>query len=137
MLTTRITRLFGIRHPVVQSGMRWLARAELAAAVSEGGGLGLLSAHTFENGAALRSEIERTRMLTARPFGVNLTLLAGAKFDYPGYIHAIVESGVPVVETSGSNPSEVIAQFKAAGVRVIHKCTAVKHAAKAPPPVRT
>ena len=131
MLATRITRLFGIRHPVVQSGMRWLARAELVAAVSEGGGLGLLSAHTFDDGAALRAEIARTRTLTARPFGVNLTLLTGAKFDYPGYLRAIIESEVPVVETSGSNPSEVIAQLKAAGVRVIHKCTAVKHAAKA------
>jgi nitronate monooxygenase len=131
MLSTRFTRLFGIRHPVVQSGMRWLSRAELVAAVSEAGGLGLLSAHTFADGAALRAEIARTRERTANPFGVNLTLLPGARFDYEGYIQAVLACGVPVVETSGSNPSEVIARLKAGGVRVIHKCTAVKHAAKA------
>lgn len=131
MLVTRITQLLGIRHPIVQSGMRWLSRAELVAAVSEAGALGLLSAHTFKDGPALQAEIERTRALTAQPFGVNLTLLMGASFDYDGYIRAIVDSRVPVVETSGSNPSDVIARLKSAGVRVIHKCTAVKHAAKA------
>ena len=131
MLSTRFTRLFGIRHPVVQSGMRWLARAELVAAVADAGGLGLLSAHTFADGAALRAEIERTRGLTGQPFGVNLTLLPGARFDYDGYVRAVLACGVSVVETSGSNPSAVIAQLKAGGVRVIHKCTAVKHAAKA------
>lgn len=131
MLVTRITQLLGIRHPIVQSGMRWLSRAELVAAVSEAGALGLLSAHTFKDGPALQAEIERTRALTAQPFGVNLTLLVGAPFDYDGYIRAIIDSRVPVVETSGSNPSDVIARLKSAGVRVIHKCTAVKHAAKA------
>lgn len=131
MLSTRLTRLLGIRHPVVQSGMRWLARAELTAAVSNAGALGLLSAHTFDGGNALRGEIERTRRLTREPFGVNLTLLPGAPFDYDGYVQAVLDTGVPVVETSGSNPSAVIATLKAAGVRVIHKCTAIKHAAKA------
>jgi len=131
MLHTRFTHLFGVRHPIVQSGMRWLARAELVAAVAEAGGLGLLSAHSCADGAALRAEIERTRALTSQPFGVNLTLLPGARFDFDGYIQAVLDCGVPAVETSGSNPSAVIARLKAGGVRVLHKCTAVKHAAKA------
>jgi NADH:quinone reductase (non-electrogenic) len=131
MLSTRLTRLLQIRHPVVQSGMRWLARAELVAAVSNAGGLGLLSAHTQEGGSALRAEIERTRALTKAPFGVNITLLPGAPFDYDGYVQAVIDLRVPVVETSGSNPVAVITRLKQAGVTVIHKCTAVKHAAKA------
>lgn len=132
MLQNRITRLFGIRHPIVQGGMRWVARAPLVAAVGNAGGIGFLSAHTQPSADDLRREIDQVRALSDRPFGVNLTVLPNASgFDYDGYVKAICESGVRFVETAGSNPAKYIGLFKEAGVAVIHKCVAVRHALKA------
>jgi NAD(P)H-dependent flavin oxidoreductase YrpB (nitropropane dioxygenase family) len=131
-LTTRLTEILGIEHPIVQGGMQWVARAELAAAVSNAGGLGILSALTQPTPDALVDEISRCRGLTDRPFGVNLTILPSiTPRPYAAYRDAIIESGVTIVETAGANPSEHMPFFKAAGVRVIHKCTSVRHAKRA------
>jgi nitronate monooxygenase len=128
----RITDLLGIDYPIIQGGMRWVARAELAAAVGNAGGLGFISAHTHASADALAREIDQVRALSDKPFGVNLTLLgSNAGLDYDGYVRTIIERGVPVVETAGSNPAKYIATFKASGVKVIHKCVAVRHALKA------
>jgi len=132
MLRTRITELLGIDYPIIQGGMRWVARAELAAAVSNAGGIGFISAHTQPTAAALAEEIRRTRALTQRPFGVNLTILPSlAGLDYDGYVAAIIESGVAVVETAGANPAKYIERLKRAGVKIVHKATAVRYALKA------
>jgi NADH:quinone reductase (non-electrogenic) len=132
MIRTRITELFGIRHPIVQGGMQWVGRAELVAAVSEAGGIGFLTALTQPSPEALAREIERVRELTAKPFGVNLTILPTLKpIDYGAYVDAIIESGVRFVETAGNNPGPHIEKFGANGVRVVHKCTTVRHAIKA------
>ncbi len=131
-LTTRVTQLLGIEHPVVQGGMMWVGRAELVAAVSNAGGLGILTALTQPSPDALRREIDRVRTLTDRPFAVNLTILpAVTPPPYALYRNAIIESGVRIVETAGANPAEHVAQFKAHGITVIHKCTAVRHALSA------
>ena len=131
-MRTRITDLLGVRYPVVQSGMRWVSRAELAAAVSNAGGLGVLSAHTQPDAQALRREIERTRALTALPFGVNLTLLAAnAGVDIDGFVRVVVEERIPVVETAGGSPAKYLGALKTAGVKVLHKATSVRHALKA------
>jgi nitronate monooxygenase len=122
MLRTRITELLGIRHPIVQGGMRGLGLAPLAAAVSNAGGLGMLSAHTQPDAASLLREIEHTQTLTEQPFGVNLTVLPSlGNRDYDGYARVIVEAGVKVVETSGGNPAKYIALFKQHGIKVLHK----------------
>jgi len=132
MIRTRITELLGIEVPIVQGGMRWAARAELSAAVANAGGIGFLSAHTLPDGAALRAEIARARQLTKGPIGVNLTLLhSNTGIDYDGYVEAIVESGVAAVETAAANPARFLPAFKAAGIKVVHKCTTVRHALKA------
>jgi NADH:quinone reductase (non-electrogenic) len=129
---TRITELLGIQYPIMQGGMRWAARAELAAAVSSAGGLGTISAHTQPHRAALASEIGRARQLTNKPLAVNLTLLhANTGLDYKGYVAAILDGGVEVVETAGANPAKYIQTFKDRGVKVVHKCTTVRHALKA------
>lgn len=129
MFKTRVTELLGIRHPIVQGGMQWVGRAELASAVSNAGGLGILTALTQPTPAALCDEIARCRSLTDRPFGVNLTILPTmTPPPYAAYRQAIIDSGIRVVETAGSNPAEHIAEFKAHGIAVIHKCTAVRHA---------
>ena len=129
---TRITQLLGIDYPIVQGGMRWAARAELAAAVGNAGGIGFISAHTQPTPGDLAREIRRVRELIDKPFGVNLTLLpANTGFDYEGYVRVIVESGVPVVETAGSNPAKYVPVLKGAGVKIIHKCTSVRFALKA------
>ncbi|MGW6456506.1 NAD(P)H-dependent flavin oxidoreductase [Streptomyces sp. NPDC055078] len=131
-LRTRFTETFGITHPVVQGGMQWVGRAELAAAVSNGGGLGILTALTQPTPEALAREIERTRGLTDAPFGVNLTTLPTiTPPPYDGYRRVIVESGVRIVETAGSNPEPHLPLFQEHGVKVIHKCTSVRHALKA------
>ncbi|MER6672730.1 nitronate monooxygenase [Streptomyces sp. NPDC000983] len=131
-LRTRLTGLLGIEHPVVQGGMMWVGRAELAAAVSEAGGLGIVTALTQPTPADLAREIERTRKLTDRPFGVNLTILPTiTPPPYDEYRRAIVDSGVTIVETAGSSPEPHMEYFAAHGVRVIHKCTSVRHAVKA------
>ena len=131
-MRTRITELFGIEHPIVQGGMHFVGLAPLAAAVSNAGGLGLLTALTKRTPSELSEEIERCRDLTDRPFGVNLTFLpAVAPPDYPGYVKAIIEGGVRIVETAGNNPQQWLPALHDAGVKVIHKCTSVRHALKA------
>ena len=131
-LRTRMTELLGIEHPIVQGGMMWVGRAELAAAVSNAGGLGILTALTQPTPDDLRREIARCRAMTDRPFGVNLTLLPSlAPPDYGAYRQAIIDSGIKIVETAGHRPHEHVAAFKAHGIIVIHKCTAVRHALSA------
>jgi len=131
-MKTRITEMFGIQHPIIQGGMHYVGFAELAAAVSNAGGLGILTALTQRTPELLAGEIRRCRGMTDRPFGVNLTFLpALASPDYPGYVRAIVEGGVKVVETAGNNPQQVLPVLHAAGIQVIHKCTSVRHALKA------
>lgn len=131
-LRTRLTDLLGIERPIVQGGMQWVGRAELASAVSNAGGLGILTALTMPTPDALTAEIERCRSLTDKPFGVNLTVLPAIEPPpYEEYREAIISSGVTIVETAGSNPREHMPAFKAAGVRVIHKCTSVRHALRA------
>ncbi len=128
-MQTRITELFNIRYPIIQGGMHYVGKAELAAAVSEAGGLGILTALTQRTPDALAKEIERCRLMTDKPFGVNLTFLPSVQPpDYPGYIRAIVEGGVSIVETAGNNPAPYLPALKEAGIKVIHKCTAVRHA---------
>jgi nitronate monooxygenase len=132
MLNTRFTEAFGVDHPIVQGGMQWVGRAELVAAVAEAGALGFLTALTQPTPEALAKEIVRCRAMTDRPFGVNLTILPTIKpVPYEEYMDAIIASGVKIVETAGSNPEKYIPVFKAAGVKIIHKCTAVRHALKA------
>jgi len=129
---TRFTELVGIDYPVVQGGMMWVGRAELAAAVSNAGGLGILTALTQPTPDALREEIERCRSMTRKPFGVNLTILPSVKPPpYAEYRRAIIDSGIKIVETAGHNPQEHVAHFKEHGITVIHKCTAVRHALSA------
>lgn len=131
-MKTRITELFGIRHPIIQGGMHYVGFAELAAAVSNAGGLGIITGLTQPNAAALANEIRRCRELTDQPFGVNLTFLPTvASPDYPGYIRAIIEGGVKIVETAGNNPQKWMPALHEAGIKVIHKCTSVRHSLKA------
>jgi nitronate monooxygenase len=129
---TRFTETFGVEHPITQGGMQWVGRAELVAAVANAGCLGFLTALTQPTPEALAAEIARTRELTDRPFGVNLTILPSIDPPpYAEYRQAIVESGIKVVETAGYNPREHMPDFDAAGVKVVHKATAVRHALKA------
>ncbi len=131
MLSTRFTELCGIEHPIVQGGMQWVGRAELTAAVAESGALGLLTALTQPTPEALSAEIARTRELTDKPFGVNLTILPAIEPPpYEEYRQAIIEAGIGIVETAGYNPAEHLPDFHAAGVKVIHKVTSVRHALK-------
>jgi NADH:quinone reductase (non-electrogenic) len=131
-MKTQITELLGIRYPIIQGGMQWVGTAELASAVSNAGGLGILTALTQPTPDDLRREIERCRMMTDRPFGVNLTILPAIKPPpYAEYMNVIVESGVKIVETAGNNPKDFIARFKENGIKVLHKCTAVRHALSA------
>jgi nitronate monooxygenase len=131
-MKTRITELFGIEHPIVQGGMHCVGLAPLAAAVSDAGGLGMLTALSLPTAEALAAEIRACRERTSRPFGVNLTFLPAVRQpDYPGYVRAIIEGGVKIVETAGNNPERVLPTLHEAGVRVMHKCTSVRHALKA------
>jgi nitronate monooxygenase len=131
-METRITRFFGIERPIVQGGLMWIARAELASAVANAGGIGFMTALTFESAEALRTEIRKCRQLTDKPFGVNLTFLPTLRPpDYPGYIRICIEEGVRFIETAGRNPEPYMDQIKSAGIRVVHKCTSVRHAVKA------
>lgn len=132
MMKTRITELFQIRYPIIQGGMHYVGFAELAAAVSNAGGLGIITALTQKTPEDLAREIARCREMTDKPFGVNLTFLPTViSPDYPGYIKAIIEGGVKIVETAGRNPQPYLPFLKDAGVKVIHKCTSVRHALKA------
>ncbi|MCB2038503.1 MAG: nitronate monooxygenase, partial [Ottowia sp.] len=131
-MKTRITELFGIQHPIIQGGMHFVGLAELAAAVSNAGGLGILTGLTQKTPELLAREIARCREMTDKPFGVNLTFLPTfTKPPYPEYIQAIVEGGIKAVETAGRSPEEHMPALKAAGIKVIHKCTAVRHALSA------
>jgi NAD(P)H-dependent flavin oxidoreductase YrpB (nitropropane dioxygenase family) len=131
-MKTRVSERLGIDYPIIQGGMQWVGLAELASAVSNGGGLGVLTGLTQPTPDALRDEIDRCRAMTSRPFGVNLTILPSATpRPYAEYVKAIVESGIKIVETAGNSPKEFIATFKANGITVIHKCTTVRHALSA------
>ena len=131
-MKTQITEMLGIKYPIVQGGMMWVGRAELAAAVSNAGGLGILTGLTQPTPDALRVEIERCRTMTDKPFAVNLTILPSANPPpYSDYVQTIIDSGVKIVETAGNNPKEFIARFKAAGIKLLHKCTSVRHALSA------
>jgi NAD(P)H-dependent flavin oxidoreductase YrpB (nitropropane dioxygenase family) len=131
-MKTRITELLGIRYPVIQGGMQWLGRPELASAVSNAGGLGTLTSLTYASPAALAEAIQRTRALTDKPFAVNLTILPAVKPPpYAEYVSTIIDSGVRIVETAGRSPAEFVDRFKSAGIRILHKCTSVRHALSA------
>jgi len=131
-MRTRVTELLGIRYPIVQGGMHMVGLAEMASAVSNAGGLGILTALSQRTPELLAREIDRCRAMTDQPFGVNLTFLpATTPPDYPGYIDVIVDKGVKVVETAGNNPAKWMPRLKDAGIKVIHKCTSVRHALKA------
>lgn len=131
-MKTRITELLNIEHPIIQGGMHYVGFAELAAAVSNAGGLGIITGLTQKNPEDLANEIARCKDMTDKPFGVNLTFLPIVNQpDYPGYVEAIIEGGVTVVETAGNNPAAYLPALKEAGIKVIHKCTAVRHALKA------
>jgi NAD(P)H-dependent flavin oxidoreductase YrpB (nitropropane dioxygenase family) len=131
-MKTRITELFGIQHPIIQGGMHFVGFAELAAAVSNAGGLGLITGLTQRTPELLANEIRRCREMTDKPFGVNLTFLPTVSSpDYPGYIKAIIDGGVKAVETAGNNPQKWMPMLHEAGIKVIHKCTSVRHALKA------
>jgi NAD(P)H-dependent flavin oxidoreductase YrpB (nitropropane dioxygenase family) len=131
-MKTRITELFGIEHPIIQGGMHYVGFAELAAAVSNAGGLGIITGLTQKTPELLAKEIAKCREMTDKPFGVNLTFLPTfAAPPYPEYIQAIIEGGVKAVETAGRNPEKYLPQMKAAGIKVIHKCTSVRHSLKA------
>ncbi len=131
-MKTKITELFNIEHPIIQGGMHYVGLAELASAVSNAGGLGMITGLTQKTPQDLANEIARCKQMTDKPFGVNLTFLPAISTpDYPGYVKAIIDNGVTVVETAGRNPESVLPALKDAGVKVIHKCTAVRHALKA------
>ncbi|MDM0066466.1 nitronate monooxygenase family protein [Variovorax sp. J31P207] len=131
-MKTRITELFGIRHPIIQGGMHFVGLAELASAVSNAGGLGLITGLTQKTPELLAKEIARCRDMTDKPFGVNLTFLPTfASPPYAEYIAAIAEGGVRIVETAGRSPEQYMPALKASGIKVIHKCTSVRHALKA------
>src|SRR3954447_18147880 len=131
-MKTRITELFGIEHPIIQGGMHFVGFAEMAAAVSDAGGLGIITGLTQGNPENLAREIGRCREMTSKPFGVNLTFLPSVTPpDYPGYIRAIIAGGVKIVETAGNNPQKWMPALKEAGIVVVHKCTSVRHSLKA------
>src|SRR5471030_1859563 len=131
-MKTQITELFGIRHPIIQGGMHFVGFAELAAAVSNAGGLGIITGLTQRTPEALAAEIQRCRQMTDKPFGVNITFLpVVTQPDYPGYVRAIIDGGVKIVDTAGNNPQKWLPALKEAGIKVIHKCTSVRHSLKA------
>ena len=131
-MKTAITEMFGIEHPIIQGGMHYVGFAEMAAAVSNAGGLGTITGLTQKSPADLANEIAKCNDMTDKPFAVNLTFLPTVNApDYPGYVKSIIEGGVKVVETAGRNPVEVLPHLKDAGIKVIHKCTSVRHALKA------
>ena len=131
-MKTRITELFGVEHPIMQGGMHYVGLAELAAAVSNAGGVGIITGLTQRTPELLAAEIAKCREMTDKPFGVNLTFLPSLSApDYPGYVKAIIDGGVKIVETAGNNPAKWLPGLKEAGIKVIHKCTSVRHALKA------
>jgi len=129
MLKTRVTEMLGIQYPIIQGGMAWLGVAELVAAVSNAGGLGIIGSVTFQTAEELRNEIRKTRKLTDKPFGVNITMLPAMRIlPTDDYVRVVAEEGIPVVETSGSSPDQYMDVLKRANVKVIHKVGAVRHA---------
>jgi nitronate monooxygenase len=131
-MKTRITELFGIQHPIMQGGMHFVGLAELASAVSNAGGLGTITALTQRTPGDLANEIARCKTMTNKPFAVNITFLpALTPPDYPNYIKAVIDGGVKIVETAGNNPQKWMPMLKEAGIKVVHKCTSVRHALKA------
>ena len=131
-MKTRITEMFGIERPIMQGGMHYVGFAELAAAVSNAGGIGTITALTQPTPEALAKEIAKAKGMTDKPLAVNLTFLPSVNQpDYPGYIKSIIDGGIKVVETAGNNPAKWLPGLKEAGIKVIHKCTAVRHALKA------
>ena len=131
-MKTKITEMLNIEHPIIQGGMHYVGFAELAAAVSNAGGLGTITGLTQDTPEKLANEISRCNDMTDKPFAVNLTFLPTvAAPDYPAYVKAIIKGGVKVVETAGRNPVQVLPYLKDAGIKVIHKCTSVRHALKA------
>jgi len=131
-MKTRITELFNIKYPIIQGGMHYVGFAQLAAAVSNAGGLGIITGLTQKTPRDLDQEIKKCQRFTEKPFGVNLTFLPTVTSpDYPGYIDMIIDNGVKIVETAGRNPEGYLPRLKDAGVKIIHKCTSVRHALKA------
>ena len=132
MIKTKITEMFGIKHPIIQGGMHYVGFAEMASAVANAGGLGIITGLTQKSPEDLAKEIAKCHEMTDKPFGVNLTFLPGFQEpDYPGYIQAIVEGGIKIVETAGRSPEACMPDLKGAGIKVIHKCTSVRHSLKA------
>ena len=131
MFQTRLTELLGIKWPIIQGGMQWVSRAELVAAVSNAGGLGILTAATFDSKEELRQEIRKTRSLTDKPFGLNITFMTAKPEKINEDIDTIIEEGILVVETAGRSPEAHLKQLKEAGVKVIHKAATVRHAISA------
>ena len=131
-MKTAITEMFGIEHPIIQGGMHYVGFAEMAAAVSNAGGLGIITALTQKTPEDLANEIAKCRDMTDKPFGVNITFLPTLNPpDYPAIVKAVIDGGVKVVETAGRNPQQVLPHLKDAGIKVIHKCTSVRHSLKA------
>ena len=132
MIKTKITEMFGIKHTIIQGGMHYVGFAEMASAVANAGGLGIITGLTQKSPEDLAKEIAKCHEMTDKPFGVNLTFLPGFQEpDYPGYIQAIVEGGIKIVETAGRSPEAYMPDLKGAGIKVIHKCTSVRHSLKA------
>lgn len=131
-LRTRITDLFEVDHPIVQGGLMWIARSELTSAVANAGAMGFMTALSFPTAENLRQEIRRCRELTEKPFGINITFLPTLRApDYPAYIDVCIEEGIRFIETAGRNPEPYMEQIKSGGMKVIHKCTSIRHALKA------
>ncbi len=131
-MKTAITEMFGIEHPIIQGGMHFVGFAEMAAAVSNAGGLGIITGLTQKTPEDLANEIAKCRDMTDKPFGVNITFLPTLNPpDYPAIVKAIIDGGVKAVETAGRNPAQVLPHLKDAGIKVIHKCTSVRHSLKA------
>jgi nitronate monooxygenase len=129
---TKFTELVDIEYPIMQGGMMWISRAELTSAVSNAGGLGTMTALTFSNPKDLVAEIKKTRQMTSNTFAINFTLLPTFReINYDDYVDVVIGEGIQVVETAGNNPEHVIGRLKAAGIKIIHKCTTVRHAKKA------
>ncbi len=133
MIKTRITEILDIKYPIVQGGMQWLSNGELAAVVSEAGGLGIISAASFPDPEELREQIRKAKKLTSNPFGVNVSMLPQTSYGdlTEGYFQVVLEEGVPVVETAGRNPEEYVPRLKEAGIKLIHKVPAARYAHKA------
>ncbi len=132
MLKTRITEFFGIERPIVQGGLMWVATAELVSAVANAGGMGFMTALTFPEPERFRAEIRKCRTMTDKPFGVNLTFLPTLRPpNYPAMIDVCIQEGIRFIETAGRNPEPYMPQIKSAGIKVIHKCTSVRHSVKA------